>query len=157
VTLHRRENHDIIEQWFTEIDKIAEQYNDLEFILPIHPNPNVIKHKGIFKYVKVVEPLNHSNLIDILKDCRFVITDSGGIQEESSFLNKKIIICRETTERSECLQHHGTLCIFPKDLISLVLQISKNYQVNYPCPFGDGKSAKKIAQIFKKYDDTRLQ
>jgi len=149
VTLHRRENHDIIEEWFTEIDKLAEQYNDLEFILPIHPNPNVIKHKNIFKHVKVVDSLNHSDLIDILKDCRFVITDSGGIQEEASFLNKKIIICRETTERAECLHYHGILCMSPKNLSSLVSKISKDYQISYPCPFGDGNSAKKIAKLLK--------
>jgi UDP-N-acetylglucosamine 2-epimerase (non-hydrolysing) len=149
VTLHRRENHDIIEQWFTEVDKIAEQYSDLEFILPIHPNPNVIKHKGIFNHVKVVDPLNHTDLIDILKDCRFVITDSGGIQEEASFLNKKIIICRETTERAECLGFHGFLCESPSNLSSLVSKISNNYKVNSPCPFGDGYSAKKIVKILK--------
>jgi UDP-N-acetylglucosamine 2-epimerase (non-hydrolysing) len=149
VTLHRRENHDIIEQWFTEVDKIAEQYKDLEFILPIHPNPNVIKHKDIFKNVKVVDPLNHSDLIDILKDCKFVITDSGGIQEEASFLNKKIIICRETTERAECLEYHGVLCFTPNDLSSLVSEINKNYKVNVECPFGDGNAAKKITKILK--------
>lgn len=149
VTLHRRENHDIIEQWFTEVDKIAEQYSDLEFILPIHPNPNVIKHKGIFKHVKVVDPLNHADLIDILKDCRFVITDSGGIQEEASFLNKKIIICRETTERAECLGFHGVLCESPSNLSSLVSKISNNYKVNSPCPFGDGQSAKTIAKLLQ--------
>jgi UDP-N-acetylglucosamine 2-epimerase (non-hydrolysing) len=156
VTLHRRENHDIIEKWFEEIDNIAKEYSDLEFILPIHPNPNVLKHKDIFKYVKVVDPLSHKELINILKDCKFTITDSGGIQEEASFLNKKIIICRETTEREECLAHHGVLCVSPSDLNNHVKEIINNYEVNVPCPFGNGQSSEMITKILKTYDDTKL-
>jgi UDP-N-acetylglucosamine 2-epimerase (non-hydrolysing) len=149
VTLHRRENHDIIDKWFFEIDNIAKKYNYLDFILPIHPNPNVLKHKNIFKHVRVVDPLNHEELINILKDCRFVITDSGGIQEEASFLNKRIIICRETTEREECLDNHGILCMSPSDLNSHVKSIINNYEVNAPCPFGNGTSSQIIAKILK--------
>jgi UDP-N-acetylglucosamine 2-epimerase (non-hydrolysing) len=150
VTLHRRENHEMILEWFLELDKIAEKYSDLEFILPIHPNPNVLKHRNVFKHVKVIEPLNHTDLIDVLKNCKFVITDSGGIQEESSFLNKKIIICRETTEREECLENHGVLCPSPSNLSYFIADITNNYEVNAPCPFGSGNSSELIVDILKK-------
>lgn len=156
VTLHRRENHNIIDQWFYELDKIANNYEELEFILPIHPNPDVLKHKNIFKHVRVVNPLNHSDLIEILKVCKFVITDSGGIQEEASFLNKKIIICRETTEREECLNDHGILCGLPSKLATCVENVINNYKVNAPCPFGNGRSSNLITKILKTYDDTKL-
>jgi UDP-N-acetylglucosamine 2-epimerase (non-hydrolysing) len=149
VTLHRRENHALIGDWFKAIDELAELYKDLEFILPIHPNPEVIKHKNLLKYTKVVDPMDHKSTIDILKDCKFVMTDSGGIQEEASFLNKKIIICRKTTERSECLGTHGVLCLLPCDLQDHVKQINFNYKIENKCPFGDGYSSQKISNILK--------
>lgn len=149
VTLHRRENHTIIHEWFNEIEFCAQKYSDLEFILPIHPNPNVFKHRNILKKVKVIDPVNHDDLIDILKDCKFVITDSGGIQEEASFLNKKIIICRRTTERSECLQYHGVLCDNPSDITNLVNNIIIDFNINVTCPFGDGNSSHLILKILK--------
>ncbi len=147
ITLHRRENHNSIIEWFCELEKIALHFKDLEFILPIHPNPNVYKHKSIFSKVKVIEPLEHNVLIDILKECKFVITDSGGIQEEACFLNKKIIICRETTERDECLLHHGVLCKKPQSLFNLVENFYTNYYINKECPFGSGNTSKLISDI----------
>lgn len=149
VTLHRRENHDIIHEWFRIIDKIAHENKDLEFILPIHPNPNVTKHKKILKHVRVTDPFEYTNLINVLKDCRFVITDSGGIQEEASFLNKRIVICRKTTERAECLDTHGILCKEPKDLFTYVDFCIRDYIVNAKCPFGNGDASVKISKILK--------
>jgi len=149
ITLHRRENHLLIVEWFKSIDEIAFIYSDIEFILPIHPNPEVLKHKDILKYVKVINPLNHDSTIELLKDCKFVITDSGGIQEESCFLNKKIIICRKTTERNECLGKHGILCEHPSKLKDIVNDINMNYKINEECPFGNGNSSKKITDILK--------
>jgi UDP-N-acetylglucosamine 2-epimerase (non-hydrolysing) len=149
VTLHRRENHDNIGEWFTEIDDLAKNNKDLEFILPLHPNPNVQKHKDILKYVKVVPPMAHDDLIELLRTTRFVITDSGGIQEEATFLQKKIIICRDTTEREECLGTHGVLCMKPSDLHKHSEEVINNYIVNSPCPFGDGHASEKITHLLK--------
>ena len=89
VTLHRRENHHWMSEWFTELNNIAKQNPDLEFILPIHPNPNVQKHRDLLTHVNVIEPLNHSELLKLLIKVKFVISDSGGLQEEGSFFNKK--------------------------------------------------------------------
>lgn len=151
ITLHRRENHDIMDMWFNEINILSELYPNLEFILPIHPNPNVQKHKDkISKKVIVVDPLDHSELIDIMKECKFVISDSGGIQEEATFFNKKTIVCRKTTERPEGINTgHLHLCENPKDLVGLVYLINKDYYINNECPYGDGKSSQKIVKILK--------
>lgn len=151
VTLHRRENHDIMDQWFLELNKISKKYPDLNFILPIHPNPNVQKHKNLLdKKIKVIDPLSHNNLIRVLLNCKFVITDSGGIQEEATFLNKKSIVCRKTTERPEGIgTGHLFLCETTKDLNNLVYIINKDYYINNECPYGDGKSSKKIIEILK--------
>ncbi len=150
VTLHRRENHDIIKDWFDELEKLAIKFPNHKFILPLHPNPNVSKHRDILKNVKVVEPLKHEDLLNILVKCKFVITDSGGLQEESSFLGKKTIVCRKETERQEAIGVTSILCESPDELLEIVKDVMENYEVlNNNCPFGDGKSAKKIVKILQ--------
>lgn len=151
ITLHRRENHEIMDKWFLELNDISNDHPSLNFILPIHPNPNVQKHKVILNQtIKVIDPLSHSDLIGTLLNCKFVITDSGGIQEEATFLNKKSIVCRKTTERPEGLSTgHLFLCDEPKDLKELVYIINNDYYINNECPYGDGKSSKKIIEILK--------
>ena len=149
ITLHRRENHEIISDWFQTIDEIAGRYSNLNFILPIHPNPNVIKHKNILKNVKVVDPLEYDDTIQILKDCKLTITDSGGIQEEATFLNKKIIICRKTTERAECIfSGHGVLCPHPDALNKIFESANNSFEITTNvCPFGDGNTSALICDI----------
>lgn len=149
VTIHRRENHEIIDVWFKEISKLALKNKELEFILPIHPNPNVQKHKHLLNGVNIIEPLGHENLIELLSNVKLIITDSGGLQEECSFLNKKIIVCRKKTERPESLKVHSFLCKNPKNLSKIFNTIHKNYEVNEECPYGDGNSSKKIVKILK--------
>lgn len=157
ITLHRRENHERIDEWFEELEKLANHYSDHEFILPIHPNPNVQKHKGILKKVKVVDPLNHSEIIDIVRRCKLIVTDSGGIQEEASFLKKRAIICRKTTERPESLGQSGLLCGNPEDLNSFFRGAINSHQVKGECPYGDGKASQKISNILLKEFNIKLK
>lgn len=149
ITLHRRENHNIICDWFNEISKIANKYKNIKFILPIHPNPNVIKNRYLLNNIEVVEPLDHKELIDILSICKLVITDSGGIQEESSFLNKKVIVCREITERTETLGVGSFLCD-PDRLENLFDLLINDFELNEKCPYGDGYSSENILKIIKE-------
>jgi UDP-N-acetylglucosamine 2-epimerase (non-hydrolysing) len=151
VTLHRRENHDKIEKWFKEINRLAMIYDDYEFIFPIHPNPNVQKHKHLLTNVKVIEPLAHDEFIKMLVKCRMVISDSGGIQEECSFFKKKVIVCRKITERPESVGTTSILCAEPEKLISLFTL--HNYETNmshHKCPYGDGSASKQIVDIFER-------
>jgi len=148
ITLHRNENLPIIGKWLSEIDKIAQQYNDIEFIYPIHPNPIIKSEADKCKNIKKINPLEHSELLTILKDCKLIITDSGGIQEEACFLNKKIIVCRKTTERPEGIYSgHIYLCKNPEELVSQFLNLNKDFIISNKCPYGNGKSAKKILTI----------
>ena len=149
VTLHRRENFSIIADFFRQISELAKENSDLEFILPIHPNPEVQKHKYLLENIKVIQPLQYDELINILKDTKLVITDSGGIQEECSFLNKKAIVCRKTTERQESVNIHSFLCAEPRFLKEIFYEHLSNYKVNQPCPYGDGNASEKILQILK--------
>ena len=148
VTLHRRENHHWMNEWFEIINNLAKDNPDMEFILPIHPNPNVKKHKHLLTHVNVIDPLSHEELLDILVKVKFVISDSGGLQEEGSFFNKKVIVCRKTTERPEGIDTgHLYMCGSPIELPPLFDIINKESVVNNDCPYGDGKSSEKIRKI----------
>jgi len=151
VTLHRRENHDLMENWFNTLDDIAKKHDHLEFIIPIHPNPNVSKHKDLLTNLTVVDPMSHEDLLELLVKCKFVITDSGGLQEEGTFFNKKVIVCRITTERPEGKSSgHLHMCGVPYALSELVDKINKNHYINSPCVYGDGNSSEKIVRILNE-------
>lgn len=150
VTLHRRENHDQIQTWFNQINDLAKENPDLEFILPIHPNPNVLKHKDILTNVSVIEPLVHADLLELLVKTKMVITDSGGLQEECSFFNKKCLVCRKVTERPESIGLSSYMIKDPMDLKPSFNKEIMNYEINVMSPYGDGNAAKKIIEIFKK-------
>lgn len=153
ITLHRRENHEIIDEWFNEINDLAKKHSNYRFIIPLHPNPEVHKHRDLLTNVEIVEPMNHTDLLQEIQSVKLVITDSGGIQEECSFLNKKCLVCRKTTERPEALNKTSFLIKKPERL-----KKSFNYHIhrydtilnNKTSPFGDGQSSKKIINIFKK-------
>ena len=148
VTLHRRENHYWMDKWFIELNNIAKKYPDLEFILPLHPNPNVQKHKHLLTNINVVEPLPHSKLLEILVKCKFVISDSGGLQEEGSFFNKRVIVCRKVTERPEAIPTgHLHICDSPSDLEKLVDFINEKHYIDVACPYGDGKTSEKLIKL----------
>ncbi len=157
ITLHRRENHDIIDKWFSEINLLAKSNKDLEFILPIHPNPNVQKWKHLLTNVNVIEPLSHNELLSLLVQSKFIISDSGGLQEECSFFNKKIIVCREKTERRESVDYTSFMCKSPNNLKHLFDFVNNKYYntdvhgIIPVCPFGDGNAAEKILTVLLEY------
>lgn len=148
VTLHRRENHEIMDKWFIEIEILARKYPYYNFILPLHPNPDVQKHRDILKTVTVIPPQEHSQLLELLAKTKLVITDSGGLQEECSFLNKKCLVCRKETERPETLGLSSYLVKEPDELDGLFKKHINSYAINIKSPYGDGKSAKKIIDLF---------
>lgn len=148
ITMHRRENHQLLNQWFTEINNLAKSNSNLKFILPIHPNPAVQRYKNLLTHVNIIDPVSHTELLNILIKCKLVITDSGGIQEEGSFFNKKIIVCRETTERPEAIETgHLYLCLKPSNLREIFYKLNNDYYINSKCPYGDGTSSLKIKNI----------
>jgi len=124
---------------------------DLKFILPIHPNPNVLRYQYLLPAVKVINPLKHDELINLLLRVKLVITDSGGIQEECSFFNKTALVCRKITERPESVgitsylvPTYDTLAAtFTEHINEVPLPLS------IQSPYGDGKSSQKICDIFE--------
>lgn len=150
ITLHRNENIALINRWIISIDAIAKKYPEIEFIFPVHLNPIIQKASKKSKYIKLINPLEHNDLINLMKDCKLIITDSGGIQEEASFLNKKIIVCRKTTERPEGISTgHINLCDSPDKLLDIFDLLVYNYSINKESPYGDGYASQKIIKILQ--------
>lgn len=150
VTMHRRENHKDLGYWFIELNKLAMNNKHLEFVIPLHPNPNVQKYKHLLSNLTVVEPMSHDKLMEFLIKCKLVITDSGGLQEECSFFNKRCLVCRKTTERPEALMHSSELVTHFTLLKEKFNYYINNYEIeDGHCPFGDGRSSKYIAGIIK--------
>jgi UDP-N-acetylglucosamine 2-epimerase (non-hydrolysing) len=154
ITLHRSENHILIPEYFKVLDELASKYVDLKFILPIHPNPDVYKHKHLLKNVNVIKPVTHDALLEIIASCRFVITDSGGIMDEAVFLGKKVIVPRKIVENqklqlvNKCIY----LCDNPDRMVGIFEKVYKRYENNIKCPFGDGNAASKILKVLKRRD-----
>ena len=154
VTMHRRENFSELKEYFETINSLATTHTSLDFLIPVHPNPRVQELKYIFtaSNIKVVKPIPYHEFVVDLARCKFIISDSGGLQEEASFLGKRIIVCRESTERPEALEKHGFLCKRPQDLPLHFTGLMNNYRVEAESPFGDGQSSKRIAEIIRKLD-----
>lgn len=150
ITMHRRENHKKLARWFIALDDLAGNNPDLNFILPIHPNPDVIKYKDTMENVQVLGHLVHSDLINILKSCQVVITDSGGLQEEAAFLRIPCVVCRKTTERSEGLNQFSWICDDFKNLEEVFDKV-KDIKIDdsLRCPYGSGDASDKIIKIIK--------
>tara|TARA_R110000824_G_scaffold140927_2_gene307268 strand:- start:39 stop:1055 length:1017 start_codon:yes stop_codon:yes gene_type:complete len=149
LTMHRRENHSLLPQWFAAFDKLAQDNPEFDFVLPIHPNPNVQKHRDLLEFVRVIDPLPYHEFLQLLASSFMVITDSGGLQEESSFFGKKCIVCREKTERIEGM---GTFSFMANvhDLENLFYMIKEDPIPVGISPYGDGKSAPRIKDILIK-------
>jgi UDP-N-acetylglucosamine 2-epimerase (non-hydrolysing) len=125
ITLHRRENLPIINQWLEQIKKVVKSFPEIHFIIVEHPNK--ILDIGKIKNLIKIRPKNHNDFLNLLIKCKLIITDSGGLQEEGSFLNKKIIVCRKVTERPEGIDTgHIYLSKTPDDLFNLFKSLINN-------------------------------
>ena len=162
VTLHRRENFgQKLQQQIQAIERLVDIYPEINFLLPVHNNPNV--QKALFKLpdkknIFLEEPFNYIDFSHLLNKSYFIITDSGGIQEEAPFLNKQVFILRDKTEREAVVKlGYATLLGSNKDII--INEIS-NYISNFEkiknnkpmvSPYGDGQASQKILKSIKLY------
>jgi len=147
ITLHRRENWGQIKEYLENIDIVAKKYSHIQFIYFIHMNPMMEKFTENIKYIKIRQPLDHKQFVKILYESLFIISDSGGQQEECSYIGKKIICCREKTERPEALEKYSILCPNPKDIENKINDILINYNVEGSDIFGNGLTYKNICDI----------
>jgi len=154
ITMHRRENHEEIPDWFIQLDRVAKAFGELDFIYYAHPNPNIQVHLDKLETVNVQKALPYDEFVEQLAKCRFLITDSGGLQEESSFLRKKSIVCRKKTERVAGIGTFSILCPTSNDLYRCVNEIQDDFvpPSDYECPYGDGYTARNIVTVLRTFE-----
>lgn len=162
VTAHRRENFGVpLQNICRAIRHLAERRTDVQFLYPVHPNPNVKKvvldALGSHPRVRLVEPLGYRAFVAAMKQCYFILTDSGGVQEEAPALGKPVLVLREETERPEAVRA-GAVRLVGADFDAIVAESSRlldepEYYAAMArgvSPYGDGRAAQRIADLLKK-------
>ena len=163
VTGHRRENHG---QGFINIcealKEIALKNPTFDIVYPVHLNPNVQKPvKEILSGIEniyLIEPLHYEQFIYLMDKSYFIITDSGGVQEEAPSLGKPVLVMRDTTERPEALEA-GTVLLVGADkdkIIENAQNLIDNQEIYERMskahnPYGDGEACSRIVDFFKGY------
>lgn len=165
ITGHRRENFgDGFINMCTAIKDLALKYPDVDFVYPMHLNPNVRKpiHEVFGEDLSYlgnmffIEPLEYLSFVYLMEKSNIVLTDSGGIQEEAPGLGKPVLVMRDTTERPEALEA-GTVKLVGTDYnkivseVSLLLDDQAHYDVMSKAvnPYGDGHACKRIVEALK--------
>ncbi|MFA5306603.1 MAG: UDP-N-acetylglucosamine 2-epimerase (non-hydrolyzing) [Candidatus Babeliales bacterium] len=160
LTMHRRESFSHGAARVLEaIIQSAQEHQELEFIFPTHPNPHiqkVIAHSGIRTIPQIwcCPPLAYHDLVSVLSSAAFVITDSGGIQEEASALGKRVLVLRETTERIEALWENKAMLVSThKEAIThgINMLCQENGATATSFIYGDGKASDRIVEVFAQY------
>lgn len=165
ITGHRRENFgDGFINMCSAIKDLTEKYPEVDFVYPMHLNPNVRKpiHEVFgedlsgLKNMFFIEPLEYLSFVYLMEKSTIVLTDSGGIQEEAPGLGKPVLVMRDTTERPEALEA-GTVKLvgtgYDKILseVSILLENTSDYEQMSKAlnPYGDGNACMRIIQTLK--------
>lgn len=162
VTAHRRENWGYrMQRIAAAISGLLQLHPELTVVWPLHPNPQVRAdvHQSLSSLpatdrarLCLTEPLNYPALVGLLQQCRFTLTDSGGIQEEASALHKPVLILRDSTERQELVDIGGARLVGTQvhqiiedasELLADPLLLAA--MAVHPSPFGDGQASNRIA------------
>ena len=163
LTAHRRENigqpmHNI----FSAVRRIVDEYDDVEVIYPMHKNPKVreiaAQHLEGHDRIQLIEPLDVIDFHNFAARSHFILTDSGGVQEEAPSLGKPVLVLRDTTERPEGVKA-GTLKlagIEEENIYQLTKQLLDdetlfNQMSEASNPYGDGQVSKRICENIKYY------
>ena len=165
ITGHRRENFgDGFINMCSAIKTLIEKYPEVDFVYPMHLNPNVRKpiHEVFGEDLSnlgnmfFIEPLEYLSFVYLMEKSTIVLTDSGGIQEEAPGLGKPVLVMRDTTERPEALEA-GTVKLVGTDYDKIVKEVSAlleeeeyyNQMSKAVNPYGDGLACEKIVKILK--------
>jgi UDP-GlcNAc3NAcA epimerase len=146
-TLHRAENTDDLSRLKSIIDSLSEIHNAIPVVLPLHPRTQkIVKEAGFHLPFTVIDPVGYFDMIEMLKHCSLVMTDSGGLQKEAFFFSKHCITLRDETEWVELVQGGFNKLAgadFSKILLSFDEMRNKksDFSVNL---YGGGKSSEKI-------------
>ena len=162
MTLHRREKFgEEMKNLLYSIKELAEKYSHMNFVYPTHLNPNVAKPVkdilGETENILLTEPMDYLSFLYLMSKCRFIMSDSGGVQEECFVFSKPIIVMRTVTERNEAIDAgYAFLTGSDREKIfhhfsDIDTKLSAGFNF-FPKenPFGDGKSSSRIVEILKR-------
>ena len=165
VTMHRRENQgEPMRRVFKVIKQVVDSHKDVEIIYPVHLSPRVQKvAKEVLSddpRIHLIKPLDVVDFHNLAKKSYFIMTDSGGVQEEAPSLGKPVLVLRDTTERPEGVAA-GTLKLVGTEVDKVraemirLLEDEKAYteMANAKNPYGDGKAADRIMDAIAYYFD----
>ncbi|MFL6275160.1 MAG: non-hydrolyzing UDP-N-acetylglucosamine 2-epimerase [Blastocatellia bacterium] len=159
VTAHRRENHGLPMHAICDgLRAIIDRFADVEIVYPVHLNPNVrqvvMQQLGGLPRFHLVEPVGYTDLLRLMRRSHFILSDSGGIQEEAPSFHKPVLVLRDTTERPEVIEcGAGRLVGTDAERIfeeaALLLSNVKAYEQmsRTENPFGDGRAAERIVEV----------
>ncbi len=159
VTAHRRENFgEPMARVFSAIRRLSAAFADVEFVYPVHPNPNVAaaarEALGATERVHLIPPLDYVAFTHLLAKCHLVLTDSGGVQEEAPALGKPALVLRNETERPEGVEAGVALLVGTDEErivaeASLLLSDGEAYRrmSQSRSLYGDGNAASRIVEI----------
>ncbi len=164
VTAHRRESFGAgFQNICSAIRLAAERYPMIDFVYPVHPNPNVrstvhdiLKNDHKLENVFITNPIGYLGFVYLLNKSHFILTDSGGIQEEAPALGKPVLVLRNKTERPEALEI-GAVELVGTDIERITTGIASllDDPVKYstmsskPNPYGDGEACMKIVDFIR--------
>ncbi len=156
LTAHRRESFGApLEGVFGAVAALADRFDDIEVVCPVHPNPSVrepaLRILAGSPSVHLVEPLRYGDLIAVLNRAALVLTDSGGIQEEAPAFDVHTLVLREVTERPEAV-HAGAATLVGTDPERIFAEASARLAAEgggapVRNPYGDGRAGERIADI----------
>ena len=162
VTGHRRESFGTgFENICRAISRIVEEHRDCGILYPVHLNPNVREPVGRLlgnnSNVELINPVSYEDFVCLMKNCRFVLSDSGGVQEEAPSLGKPVLVMRDTTERPEGIAA-GTCRLVGTSVekivaeSNLLLSDDAEYSARSALknPYGDGTASIKIRKILEE-------
>jgi len=149
LTSHRPSNTDTkenLEAILSAAQSLCEA-GDMVCVFPVHPRlTSKLDYIKSFDRIKIIEPLGYSDMLSHIKKSEMIMTDSGGIQEESCILEKKCLILRTNTERPETVEVGGAILldeVTEKDILSKYHELMQR-KVKWRNPFGDGRAAERI-------------
>uniref|UniRef100_A0A6C0IG86 UDP-N-acetylglucosamine 2-epimerase domain-containing protein n=1 Tax=viral metagenome TaxID=1070528 RepID=A0A6C0IG86_9ZZZZ len=152
ITFHRRENWDKVLDFIKVINGIANNNIHLQFIWYLHPNKELQKivKEHISSVIMLEEPMNHIEFSKEIASCYTLLTDSGGIQEEASFLGKQTIVLRKTTERNH-IQYPYIQTIESFENIEEIFNNLLKENLSECNVYGNGNSSERIYELLKSH------
>lgn len=149
-TLHRQENTDDLSRLNSIISALNSLAGEYRIVLPVHPRTRkILENYKIILNFEPIDPVGYFDMIELLKHCKMVITDSGGVQKEAFFFGKHCLVARDETEWTELvdLNYNFMVGADTKKIIETVEKVSKSTAKFDVKPYGDGNAAEKIALV----------